>query len=142
LRGGHNRKPTALKVLEGTARPDRMNPREPAAASAPMPAPPAELDADERAVWERLAPVVDALKVATAADVEAFHLAILAVARFHRVARNSDATTNQFAKAHAVAMNSLAQFGLTPAQRAKVSTLPDAAAPNPLRKFGLGSRAG
>src|SRR5689334_3267228 len=52
--GGSNRKPTVMKVMQGTARKDRMNPNEPKGDAVKIPQPPPEyLEAEAKAVWAR-----------------------------------------------------------------------------------------
>jgi len=59
---GPRSRPTALKVLHGTTRKDRLNPHEPKLAPAPesFDVPPAELDGDDlaRAYWVRVVPML------------------------------------------------------------------------------------
>jgi len=69
-RGGHNRKPTALKVLQGTARPDRMvNEPKPQPIA---PKPPSWLPREARRKWRELAPKLERLGLLTELDGEKF----------------------------------------------------------------------
>ena len=68
------RKPTALKVLTGTLRPDRVNTREPKVPVA-APRPSRKLAADERREYGKLLRRVQVLRVATAGDDLALELA-------------------------------------------------------------------
>jgi P27 family predicted phage terminase small subunit len=64
---GRPRKPTQLKVIEGTFRQDRSNPREPQPRRKRPPCPP-HLSADAKAAWRRYATLLDRLGVLTEAD--------------------------------------------------------------------------
>jgi P27 family predicted phage terminase small subunit len=63
--------PTALKLLRGTTRKDRLNPHEPEAPKGPVEAP-ESLTPPARAVWEKIAPICIAMGTLTQADVTAF----------------------------------------------------------------------
>jgi P27 family predicted phage terminase small subunit len=78
------RKPTALKVLAGTWRRDRANPREPKAPVA-APRPSRRLAAAERREYGKLVRRVSALRVATGVDDLALELAAAAAAEFWRL---------------------------------------------------------
>jgi len=72
MRGGHNRKPTRLKVLEGTARADRLR-------NEPQPRPirpkrPRWLPREARRFWDELAPKLEKLGVLCETDGPAFAL--------------------------------------------------------------------
>jgi P27 family predicted phage terminase small subunit len=66
---GRKPKPTALKKLAGTLRPNRTNRSEPMP-KAGRPEPPADLDEVARAVWEYYGPILARCKVLTMADRE------------------------------------------------------------------------
>src|SRR5690606_15032073 len=71
-RGGpHNRKPTALKVLQGTARPDRVKKGEPKPRPI-APEPPPGLDRFGKEAWRRLAPLLERQGLLTEDDAELF----------------------------------------------------------------------
>lgn len=61
------RKPTHLKVVSGTARPDRANPNEPTPPRE-RPSPPSHLSDRGKAAWAEAAVIVDGMGVLTAAD--------------------------------------------------------------------------
>lgn len=61
------RKPTHLKVIEGTTRPDRANPAEPDPARGVPPAP-RHLRPAARAAWGRVSKLLDSMGVLTLAD--------------------------------------------------------------------------
>ena len=65
------RKPTRLKIVEGTARPDRMNEDEPQPdVLTKAPKPPAILDRFARGKWRELAPRLMRQRLLTEADLE------------------------------------------------------------------------
>lgn len=66
-------KPTALKLLHGTARPDRVNPREPKPTTARIERPSWLKDAGYR-IWKQIAPQLEAMGVLTDADPHALAL--------------------------------------------------------------------
>lgn len=78
--GGHNRKPTHLKVIQGTARPSRMNKNEP---KPPPIAPkcPARLPAKAKKEWRRLAPDLERLGLLTRLDRDALADLCLCIVR-------------------------------------------------------------
>jgi phage terminase small subunit len=67
---GPKRKPTALKILQGTARRDRLNPNEPKPPAGVVVKP--SLSARAAEVWDRLAPVCLAMGTLTPADTQPF----------------------------------------------------------------------
>ena len=77
------RKPTRMKVLAGTLRPDRTNPREPQPPVA-EPAPPAWLDRAALALWNELAPQLVELGVLTVTDGGIFAIYMQAMADIAR----------------------------------------------------------
>ena len=81
--------PTKLRLLHGEQKknPDRINRHEPQPGSAKV-RPPAWLSGNARKVWRRLAPSLEANKVLTAWDVEAFAGFCDAVVRRAEAAEN------------------------------------------------------
>jgi P27 family predicted phage terminase small subunit len=65
--GGHNRKPTALHVLDGTFRADRHNDAEPKP-TAGAPSCPTWLDREAKAEWRRIVPELERLGLLTVVD--------------------------------------------------------------------------
>jgi len=122
VKGGHNRKPTRQKALEGTLRADRSRKNEPRAASVTVPAAPRRLPAGERAVWSQLAAEVEALGVFTLSDRTAFEL----LARTVALAKTAGPEMAPTARVRLlqVASGLLAAFGLTPASRGRVEAAP------------------
>lgn len=162
LTGGRPRKPAALHVLHGTARQGRQNTRAPtAAALEELPPPPKGLSKREAAAWRELAQVVGPLRTMTAADVPAFRqMAItLAVIEEAREVVNKKGLTFSvetesgtvirkrpeveilaaFKKQLSVEMS---RFGLTPADRERVSALGEDAKGDSLDEFAVGGADG
>jgi len=84
--GGHNRKPTALKVIQGTARPDRL--RDDTLKPRPIVGnPPRGIDPAARRLWRRLAPHLQKLGLLTELDAEMFEMLCEAWARWQHARR-------------------------------------------------------
>lgn len=159
---GRPRKPTALHLVEGTARPARLNPRAPAQAPlAELPAPPKGFTKWENDAWRELAGVVGPLRVMTEADVPAFRQLVVTLA----LAWQSRAALKKHGLTFTVTTESgevirkrpeveillaakkqlsteLSRFGLTPADREKVSALGKDGAGDPLDEFAVGGPGG
>ena len=84
---GRRRKPTAMKVIEGTWRADRARPNEPAPRRA-RPRPPGRLSPLAREAWTQIVGIADALGVLAGADALAVESFAEAVADL-RAARES-----------------------------------------------------
>lgn len=157
--GGRPRKPRALKLVQGTDRPDRANARAPAPASAPLPPPPKELTAHEKRSWKQLAALVDPLRIAAAADVVAFREMVRCHGIINQAAAELRAAGGEltykviteaglsFRKRPELEIIAtftklldakLARFGLTPAEREKVTKIGDDVAGDPLDEFAVG----
>ena len=141
---GRPRKPTHLKALAGTLQPSRTNPHEPTAAVY-LPTPPAWLSERARAYWAEVGAVLLSMNLCTAADGPALQLLTEALAEWaearqavqargltYDTATVSGGTMRRpnpevaiAADAWRRALAMLAQFGLTPASRSKVSALGD-----------------
>jgi len=80
-RGGRNRKPTALHIVEGTARPGRLNKHEPIPGPGPVTMP-GWLEPEARRLWRSLAPELDRLGLLTILDRAAFAAYCTAYARW------------------------------------------------------------
>jgi P27 family predicted phage terminase small subunit len=151
------RMPTALKQTKGTARADRINPNEPRPARALL-KPPPHLGKAARAAWLAVAPVLDRMGVLTEADEWAMEamcechaeLAALRATLAARGGRTYEVTTReggtvrraypeaaQLADAERRFLEYLRRFGLTPADRTRVSAAPPADAPSPWDSFTL-----
>lgn len=141
-------KPTALKVLQGTARKSRMNPAEPKPPAGAEP--PAWLSDDARVHWAHYAPMLLALGVLTVADRDSLAVMCEALADYlaaRDVVRAEGMTYTatsdrggeslrarpevQIASdAYRRYVNVARDFGLAPAPRAKVHAAePDAVDP-------------
>jgi phage terminase small subunit len=116
-------KPTAIKLLEGTYRPDRANPAEPRPAPGAKPPPWLPRDGPARAAWRRLARVLTATRVLTVADAEALALGCMALAEYLAARgdvngwRRADAAWKRYAAV-------LRDFGMTPSARTRVAAVP------------------
>lgn len=71
--GGRPPKPTKLKLVQGTDRPDRANPREPVPPGGDVKAP-SWLHGRGRAAWKAIAPLLSEMGVLTTADPQALAL--------------------------------------------------------------------
>lgn len=145
---GRPRKPTATKALQGTLRKGRVNPAEPRGTLVAIPDAPADLlTDDERAAWELYRGLVDPLKVATASDLEAFRAMVEDAALLRTLRRSyyvegggkptyvedtkaglqlrQRPEPNMIATYRKVMFLHWARWGLTAADRSKVSALTD-----------------
>jgi P27 family predicted phage terminase small subunit len=160
--GGRPRKPTAMKQLSGTARADRASPREPRRAFASMAKPPKGAKGNLLVAWKRLAPLVDALRVATRQDEVAF-AQMVETYRIILDARESldeaggspvYECMTQFgvqmkarpeveiiAKNQKILAYWMNRFGLTPADRSRVAEIEGEGAADPLDEFSPGGGA-
>jgi P27 family predicted phage terminase small subunit len=157
LTAGRPRKPAALHVLQGTARKGRQNPRAPAAAPLEkLPPPPKGLSEREADAWRELARVVGPMRTTTAADMVAFRqMAItLAVIEEAREALNTHGQTYSVETESGTVVRKrpeveilasfkkqlsveLSRFGLTPADKERVSALGEDSAGDPLDEFAV-----
>jgi P27 family predicted phage terminase small subunit len=130
-------KPTALRVLQG-GHPERVNLKEPVPSDRPIEAP-AYLDADARAVWDRVVPDLIRQGVMTHWDSDCMAVYVTAIVH-HRRAVDLVNQTNvliaasgghktivkhpamQIIRDQAAVIKSFAQqFGLTPAARSEIT---------------------
>jgi len=129
------RKPTALKLVTGTARADRANGGEPEPQLLDDLTPPAHLSERSAAVWSELAPMLRRIQVLTEADVVAFEMLCDSVAdyRFARLTRGDKMVTyshkgSQMLDQWLVAQQAwgkraevlMGRFGMDPVSRSKV----------------------
>lgn len=161
--GGRPRKPRALKLVQGTDRPGRANTRAPTPASVPLPPAPKDLTAHEKRSWKHFAELVDPLRIAAAADVIAFREMVRCHGIIHQAAAELRAAGGKLT--YVVVTESgpsvrkrpemeiiatftklldakLARFGLTPAEREKVTKIGDDAEGDPLDEFAVGGDHG
>jgi len=140
MRGGHNRKPTALKAMAGTLDARRVNTGEPVLDRAVVPPPPKSLGPGERAIWVELAAQVDATGCYTFSDYTSFRLAVKSVAMAD--SDLSDMPATAAVRLMQVASSFLQRFGLDPASRARVMSAGKDAPKNDLAEFGPGGGDG
>lgn len=137
---GRKPKPTHIKLLEGTARPDRVRADEPVP-TGELPDPPSDVPARHREVWAWLRSLVDPMRVASAAEEARFRQLVAQwvereellddIETHGRVYETiSENGSKMFRARPEVAMlqdvdkrlaATLADFGLTPAARTKVA---------------------
>lgn len=139
-KGGRPRKPTNLHLLHGESRPSRVNRNEPKPQLGVAVVAPEYLMPGARAVWDRVAPLLEMRGVLTAWDVDLFAIFCTAV-EVHRQAAamvaehglTSSGPQGGLVKHPAVSvMREAAQtmttvggrFGLTPADRAAITVPP------------------
>lgn len=133
------RKPSALKLVQGTARADRTNGQEPEPMLLNDLAPPAHLDERSAAVWRDVAPMLRELQLLTVADRIALEMLCDAVAdyRFARATRGDEfvATSgkgsqmlSQWLVAQLASGNRaeaiMSRFGMDPVSRSKLMINP------------------
>lgn len=150
-RGGHNAKPTQLKVLQGTARSDRVHPDEPRPDPLDDLTPPTGLDAYGRDAWTRNAPVLTRLGLLTEADRDALAAYCMAYSRWRRanIALRKVKPDDESYRAIAVtvekaeqAMRLLAgEFGMTPSSRSRLQVAPSDVAVDPMEEILRGRRS-
>jgi len=117
--------PSALKLLRGTARPDRANPAEPRPAVGAKPPPWLPRKGPARLAWRRLARILTATRVLTVADAEALALGCVALEEW--LAARADANGWRRADAAWKRYRAVLQdFGLTPSARTRVAAVPPA----------------
>ncbi len=138
MRGGHNRKPSKLKIIEGTARRDRMK-------NEPKPKPtipgcPKWLPVDAKREWRRLVDELGSIKLLARIDRDALADLCLCIVRLRQAekdiekrglviqGRNDEAKRNPSvlnAKEYRAALRAWGErFGLTPADRGRLSIDP------------------
>jgi hypothetical protein len=121
MKGGHNKKPSSQKKLEGTDRKDRKKNHRPALPPGKVPPPPRGYDATQRATWRELALQVEALGNYSASRYTAFRLMVETVALTRRKEAGTFAPT-AIARVLQSASSQLAHFGLDPASEDKVTS--------------------
>lgn len=150
------RAPTKLKLLRGTARKDRSNPREPEP-KGPLPSqPPSWISPLARTWWTRVRPILIRLRVATSADPIAVGMLCDALAEYvsARTVIDKEGATywtegeSRMLRARpevAIAQDAwrraklmLTEYGMTAASRGKVGTA-DAPPADPLEQWKAGT---
>lgn len=137
---GAPRKPTALKVLHGTEKPERHNKREPIP-KADLPARPASMTDEAGAIWDRIIQDYGHTGILTAIDGETLRAYVDACARYEEAAVGLSKTgplvrttrgdlvknpLHQIARDNATLMLRLArELGFTPSARASLEVPED-----------------
>jgi P27 family predicted phage terminase small subunit len=132
---GAPRKPTKLKVLQGTEKPERRNDREPKPAGND-PLPPENMSAGARVIWDRIIRDYGATGILTGVDTETFRAYCDACVRYEQAAVLLDKAAplirsargdfvknplHQIARDNAFTMLRLArELGFTPSARASL----------------------
>lgn len=124
--GGRPKKPTSLKVLQGTFRKDRGNPTEPRPDLSSL-RPPMHLDIDAKKQWRSIARELHKMGVLTTADRAALarYCQLQVVYNMtHKQVEYSPKMVNVLLKI-AIELRSLeVQFGLTPSSRTRIHAVP------------------
>lgn len=142
---GRPPKPTALKLLQGTARPDRVNPNEPQPKkAAKVPSPPPELSVRGKKTWRKMAKELHGLGLLTNVDLHALQnycqchdemITAQALLIDYNIKNpttpnltisnsgmmRSHPYVNQIKEARAQMLKFAQEFGLTPSARTRVS---------------------
>lgn len=141
---GRRPKPTALKLLEGTARRDRINEREPKPVLAKHTDCPVNLNEKQKLVWDSLAPELMRIGTLTLTDIPAFLRYVDMTIEYQEMQKQID-NKNYFhlirdrlnrvksikvmpqVKIRNLALNELlrleSHFGMTPASRSRIITI-------------------
>lgn len=156
--GGRPRKPRALKLVMGTDRPDRANLKAPTSPAVPLPKPPAAFSAGQKRAWRELAELVDPMRITSRADVVAFRemarcMALIEQADLelkkygrtdYQVVTETGISYRKYTQVETLATfekildAKLSRFGMSPADREKVSKIGDDEADDPLDEFSAG----
>lgn len=122
--GGPRHKPTALKILQGTARQDRMNSDEPKPELSSK-RPPSWLTAGQRKVWKDKAPGLIDQGVLTVWDRDALGRYCVLFAQFVDLSKMSGHDVLSELRQLNVQISRLeSEFGLTPASRGRIKGTP------------------
>lgn len=119
------RKPTELKRLQGTSRKCRENPAEPTPITG-RPEMPQNLTPRARALWPGLCEILEGMRVLTLADRPALHGLAEAYADMIESrdrCKNGEPGHSRYSDADRRFLAYLRVFGLTPADRSKVSAI-------------------
>lgn len=144
------RKPTALKVVQGTSRKDRTNPNEPKVKTS-IPSCPSHLNADAKREWKRITKELEKMNLVSEFDRSALAAYCQAYGTWVEAERGIkqdgmiSVTPNGLMVQSAwlqIRNKSLEQmhkyaveFGFTPASRSKVSVVEKETENDPLEKF-------
>ncbi|ADK81306.1 phage terminase small subunit P27 family [Sediminispirochaeta smaragdinae] len=158
-RGGHNKKPTILKLTHGTFREDRANEKEPEVkALDEAPKAPSHLNTFAKNKWKELAPVLAQTRVLSATDLTMLEALCEAYGQYREAqyavyhytdddgkkrkrnlaqymsGKNSQTMPEYTAMRQALSMVKTisAEFGLSPATRSRVSAIDTPEAKDPM----------
>ena len=118
---GRRPKPTALKVIKGTARKSRLNPKEPQASEGDFSKCPSWLCSEGKKEWKRMSGKLKDAGVLTELDRTAFTVLCQMWGEYVEGTINKEPVS----MAHITQMRLMAsEFGLTPSSRSKVEAVP------------------
>ena len=143
---GRPRKPTALKVLQGTFRKDRANPNEPQPAVGSVLAP-SHLSQEEREVWQVTVRVLQEMRVFTQADAGMLSRYCELSCLWQETKKNAlmlptSKTVSLLLKISVELRSIEVQFGMSPSSRSRVHTIPHDDKPqSKLSKYLPGEKA-
>lgn len=138
-RSGRPRKPTETKLIEGTFRKDRANPNEPHPKKA-IPKPGYGLPEKAKREYENLSQILNDMGILTDADGIALERLAVAVAESKWAEKELFKQTDSdeirkwqliLKDARGFVASMLSKFGLTPADRSRVSKIPEEPSENP-----------
>lgn len=131
-------KPTALKVMQGTAarNPQRLNRAEPPARGETVPPPWLPDKGPAREAWDRLLPFLQRMRVLSEGDADALALGCVALEEY-LAARSDEESWRKADSAWKRYGAMLGWFGLTPSARTKVQAAP-AEKDDPLAQWKAG----
>ena len=122
---GPQPKPTALKMLQGTARPDRMNPNEP---KPPLSSsrPPTWLNAAQKKIWRDKAPALIRQGVLTEWDRDALARYCVLMEHFVKLSEHTENpdVLKELRNLNVQISKLEAAFGLTPSSRSRITATP------------------
>lgn len=144
------RKPTALKVVQGTSRKDRTNPNEPKVKTS-IPSCPSHLNADAKREWKRITKELEKMNLVSEFDRSALAAYCQAYGTWVEAERgikqdgmisitpNGLPVQSAWVQIKNKALEQLhkysTEFGFTPASRSKVSVVEKETENDPLEKF-------
>lgn len=130
MRTGRPTKPTALKIMEGNPGKRKLPENEPTPPDGEVVRP--RMSPRAARVWDRYAPMVQAMGLLTPVDVPAFATLCGLIAQSER--KPEDMPANRIAR-----MESLfGQFGMTPSSRARLGSATAKPTTSEERFFGVG----
>jgi len=130
-RGGHNKKPDALKFIQGTLRKGRTNPKSPDI-ERKVPRPSASLPKEAKKEYLELSKLLDSMRVLTEADRGELENLAIARAQIKYISKKlfKQSDINEFRKVQLAINDAIKissslsmKFGLSPADRERVSVV-------------------